>query len=78
MHRRIGLLQKRHEDVAQNVFHAHAPGLRPHLFEDFEETRGGERYPVFADMTKGIVAVRLRGIAGIEIDHVGLAGPWDS
>src|SRR5262249_55440068 len=78
MHRRTLAFKKRHQNVAQDVLHAHAPRLGPHLFENFEEAGGGEGDAIFTDLTKGIVAIRLSGVAGIEIDHIGLARLWDT
>ena len=68
--RRVRLLQERHEHVAQDVLHAHAPRVRPHLLEDIHHAGSGERDPILPDMAQRIVAVRLARIGGVQIDDV--------
>ena len=70
MQRGVRLLQKCQQDVAQNVLHAHAPRIGPHLLEDFHEP-GGCQGPEFrAHLPQRIVAIRLRRIGGVEIDDI--------
>ena len=65
-----GLLQEGHQDVAQNVLHADAPRLGPHLRKDFHEAGSGERDSIVPHVTQGIVSIRLRRIGSIEVDHI--------
>ena len=66
----IRLLEERHEHVAQDVLHAHAPRLRPHLLEHIHHAGSGERDAILPDMAQGIVAVWLVRIRRVEIDDV--------
>ena len=68
--RGIPLLQERHENVAQDVLHAHAPRVRPHLLEDIHHAGSGESDTILPDMAKWIVTERLVRIGGVEIDDV--------
>ena len=56
--------------VVNFVLHADAPGLWPHLLEDFEEAGRGQSDPVFTHSSQGIVAVWLGRIGGIQINQV--------
>src|SRR5579883_1146430 len=52
------------------MFHAHAPSLRPHLFEHFHEPGGRQGNPILPYMAERIVPVWLRRIGCIQIENV--------
>ena len=70
VHGRGGLFKQSHEDVAQDVLHADAPGVGPHLLEHLHESGGGEGDPILTHMAQRVVAERLRGVGCVEVDRV--------
>ena len=70
MERGVALLQERHQHVAQDVLHAHAPRLWPHLLEDIHHAGRGERDAILPHVAPRIVPVRLARIGGVQIDDV--------
>ena len=49
------------------MFHAHAPGVGPYLFEGFQEARNGQRYFVLPHAAERVVPESEPWIAGVEI-----------
>jgi hypothetical protein len=76
--RRVRLLQESHENVAQNVFHAHTPCFGSHFFEHLDQAGSSKVDAIFADVPERVIAVRLAGISGIEVDDIVSTGVGDT
>jgi hypothetical protein len=66
--RRAVRLKQGVEGVAQDVFHADAPGVGPELLEGFNQAGNCQRYLVVPHATEGVISEGLRAIWRVEID----------
>ena len=69
----LGLIKQGQQGIAQNVFHAHAPGVGPHLLEHIDEPGGDQRPKPCTNVQQRIVTKWLRRVRDVEVDHFRLS-----